>query len=130
MTQTLYKVVPARRAASESPKPSRHQKKRQLVEKKLEGDTAATEAPSELTVYRAEAGYRRFTLGLYTNREAARAHCEDGARGGQNDSHLAWYPDDDDEAVEALFVAGVGSDTGFTVTAVTVASEYGGMTDE
>ncbi|GAA4635473.1 hypothetical protein GCM10023196_081100 [Actinoallomurus vinaceus] len=111
-------------------KAPRHQKKRQLVEKKLEGDTAATEAPSELTIYRADAGHGRAILGLYTNREAARAHCEDYARGGQNDEPLVWYPDDADEAVEALSVAGVGLDTGFTVTAVTVASEYGGKTDE
>ncbi|WP_460347618.1 hypothetical protein [Actinoallomurus acanthiterrae] len=100
------------------------------MEKKLEGETAATEAPSELTIYRADAGHGRAILGLYTNREAARAHCEDYARGGQNDEPLVWYPDDADEAVEALSVAGVGLDTGFTVTAVTVASEYGGKTDE
>ncbi|MDT0546467.1 MULTISPECIES: hypothetical protein [Streptomyces] len=69
-------------------------------------------------------------LGLYTNREAARAHCEDYARGGQDDVPFAWYPNDDNEAVEGLFVEGEGSDTGFTVTAVPVASGYDGKADE
>ncbi|MDT0543587.1 MULTISPECIES: hypothetical protein [Streptomyces] len=98
---------------------------------KREGHAAAAEAPPELTVYQAEAAHRRFALDLYTNREAARAHCEAYARREPCHQQLDWYPDPDNEAVERLFVAADKvSYTGFTVTAVTVASEYGGEADE
>ncbi|MFD8382079.1 hypothetical protein ACFV2X_26730 [Streptomyces sp. NPDC059679] len=102
------------------------------MKEKLEGRPAAAGPRSELTVYQAEAGHRRFALDLYTNREAARAHCEAYARREPHHQRLAWYPDAANEAVERLFavVAGEESDTGFTVTAVPVASEYGGEADE
>ncbi|MGY0064234.1 hypothetical protein ACWY4P_48715 [Streptomyces sp. LZ34] len=101
------------------------------MNEKPHGHMTAAEAPPELTIYRAEAGHRRFALDLYTNREAARAHCEAYARREPCHQQLAWHPDPANAAVEALFVvAGEVSDTGFTVTAVTVASEYGGEADE
>lgn len=102
------------------------------MKEKLEGRPAAAGPPSELTIYQAEAGRRRFVLVLYTNREAARAHCEAYARREPHHRRLAWHPDADNEAVEGLFaeIAGEEPDTGFTVTAVPVASEYGGEADE
>jgi hypothetical protein len=87
-------------------------------------------AAPALTVYRAQ--HDSIVMGLYTTREAARAHCEAEERlswpTGTTLS-FSWVPDDPDEddSVEELsVVAGQNeeSTTGYVVTPLEVASEY------
>lgn len=89
------------------------------------GITALTAGePVELTIYRTEYEHGQLPLGLYSNREAARAHGEDLIRreGMPAGSHITWIPDfGDDEAIEELAVFGPGKDdenssTGYLVT--------------
>lgn len=95
---------------------------------------ASTEQPApttaELTVYRAS--HESIVMGLYTTREAARAHCEADERathrGGTVGLTFAWVPDDSDpHSPEELCVfAGLDDEdtTGYVVTPLAVATEY------
>lgn len=88
--------------------------------------------PVELTVYRAEYEEGQVPLGLYTNRDAARAHGEDliTREGLPAGAILTWIPDfGDDEAIEELAVFGPGKDdenssTGYLVTPLTITAVY------
>lgn len=93
----------------------------------------STPQPAELTIYRAS--HDSIVMGLYTTREAAREHCETLMHREQPDADLNWYTDPTEgyeDAPEDLFmvIAGGESDTGYTVTALTVASEYDEEADE
>ncbi|MFE6223304.1 hypothetical protein [Streptomyces sp. NPDC057854] len=86
-----------------------------------------------LTLYRA--AHDSIPLGLYTSREAARAHCEDLMRREGDAGTLVWIPDDDTpEATEDLVVFPVGSSdapvTGYTVTPLSAAAAYDPEADE
>ncbi|MEV7282848.1 hypothetical protein [Streptomyces sp. NPDC093111] len=94
-------------------------------------------APVDLTVCRASRD--SVPLGLYTTREAARAHCEAHARRHFTGGYLGWVPDGGgDEAPEGLVVFGPGSDddgpyktvTGYVVTPLTVSASYDAAADE
>ncbi|WP_351233864.1 hypothetical protein [Streptomyces sp. NPDC002133] len=88
--------------------------------------------PVELTIYRAEYEEGQVPLGLYTNRDAARAHGEDliTREGLPADAVITWIPDfGDDEAIEELAVFGPGKDdenssTGYLVTPLTLTCVY------
>lgn len=87
-------------------------------------------AAAELTVYRAS--HESIVMGLYTTREAARAHCEADERatrrGGTDGLTFAWVPEDSDpHSPEELCVfAGLDDEdtTGYIVTPLAVASAY------
>lgn len=80
--------------------------------------------PAELTAYRAAYEHDITPLETYTDREAARCHCEDEALAGlaRDERDLRWETDPDEPEVEELHVDGQA--TGYTVTAVTVPSAY------
>ncbi|MEV0493436.1 hypothetical protein OH782_41525 (plasmid) [Streptomyces sp. NBC_01544] len=87
--------------------------------------------PVELTIYRAEYEEGQLPLGLYTNRDAARAHGEDliTREGTPDGTTLTWTTDfDDDEAIEELTVVGPAGDecspTGYLVTPLTLTAVY------
>lgn len=91
--------------------------------------------PVELTIYRAEYEHAQLPLGLYTNRDAARAHGEDlrTREGLPAGAILTWIPDfSDDEAIEELAVFYPGEDTemeedsstGYLVTPLTLTAVY------
>ncbi|OEJ21580.1 hypothetical protein AS594_39295 [Streptomyces agglomeratus] len=91
--------------------------------------------PVELTIYRAEYEHGQLPLGLYTNRDAARAHGEDlrTREGLPTGAILTWIPDfGDDEAVEELAVFYPGEDdetqedssTGYLVTPLTLTAAH------
>lgn len=90
-----------------------------------ESDTSA-----ELTVYRAS--HESIVMGLYTTREAARAHCEADERatrrGGTDGLTFAWVPDDSDPMSPEELCVFAGPDdedtTGYIVTSLAVAAEY------
>lgn len=82
--------------------------------------------PAELTVYRAE--HDSIVMGLYTTAEAARAHCEAEERlswSKGSDTAFDWIEDDEDGVAElTAWVGGEECETGYVVTALTVASKY------
>ncbi|MDH2393404.1 hypothetical protein QCN29_32500 [Streptomyces sp. HNM0663] len=91
--------------------------------------------PIELTIYRTEYEHGQLPLGLYTNRDAARAHSEDlrTREGLPAGAILTWIPDfGDAEAIEelAVFWPGEGdemeedSSTGYLVTPLTLTAVY------
>ncbi|WP_330481382.1 hypothetical protein [Streptomyces sp. NBC_00724] len=87
--------------------------------------------PVELTIYRAEYEEGQLPPGLYTNRDAARAHGEDliTREGTPDGTTLTWTTDfDDDEAIEELAVVGPAGDecspTGYLVTPLTLTAVY------
>src|SRR5690606_3954321 len=91
------------------------------------------------TVYRAS--HDSIVMGLYTSREAARAHCETVLRHEIGDKGvLGWIPDDgSDLAPEELFIFGPSvdedgfpreTDTGYVVTPLEVAAAYDPDGDE
>lgn len=97
--------------------------------------------PVELTIYRAEYEHGQLPLGLYTNREGARAHGEDlrTREGLPTGAILGWIPDfGDAEAIEelAVFYPGEGdemeedSSTGYLVTPLTLTAAYVPEVDE
>ncbi|MEU5108194.1 hypothetical protein AB0H07_39055 [Streptomyces sp. NPDC021354] len=109
----------------------------------LEARLAAAEAafpgityltPGEpVLVYRAEHYSDLLTFGLYTNREAARAHGEDMDRRDRTQSRSTkirtWVPESGDkDAVEELVVFGPDEEdedaTGYLVTPLTVTAVY------
>lgn len=90
----------------------------------------STPQPADLTIYRAS--HDSIVMGLYTSREAARAHCltlllrEDGDR-----ESYGWVPDDGGElAAEELCIGYDVECTGYVVTPLTVASKYDEEADE
>ncbi|MEV6105749.1 hypothetical protein AB0M28_13680 [Streptomyces sp. NPDC051940] len=98
---------------------------------------SAEVSPGELVVYRAEYEHEITPLGLYTTREAARAHCEAHIRREWPPGtalSFDWIRDDEDPLnPEELYVtAGQNeeSTTGYLVTPLTVASECDEEADE
>lgn len=95
-------------------------------------EAARSAVAEELVIYRAE--HDSIVLGLYTNREAARAHCEAYVRREEPDGsirHLSWWTEDvaDDEAVYELYITPAAVDstarpTGYVVTPLGVAAAY------
>ncbi|MER8042733.1 hypothetical protein [Streptomyces sp. NPDC094032] len=94
-------------------------------------------APVDLTVFRAS--LNSLPLGLYTTREAARAHCEVLVRRDTTGGYLGWVPDHGgNDASEDLVVFGPDGDadgpvetiTGYLVTPLTVAASYDAEADE
>ncbi|MET9952365.1 hypothetical protein ABZ135_12560 [Streptomyces sp. NPDC006339] len=92
---------------------------------------------AELTVYRAQ--HDAIPLGLYTNRAAARAHCEELLRRDISGGSLGWVPDHGGpDSPEDLVVVGPGGDedgpdetvTGYVVTPLSVATAYDAEADE
>lgn len=79
---------------------------------------------AELTVYRAAYEHDITPLETYTLQAAARCHCEDEALTGlaRDEVALHWKTDPDEPEVQELHVGGEA--TGYTVTAVTIASAY------
>lgn len=93
--------------------------------------------PVELTIFRAEYEEGQLPLGLYTNRDAARAHGEDliTREGTLHGATLTWTTDfDDDEAIEELAVVGPGGNeysvTGYLVTPLTLTAVYAPEAEE
>jgi hypothetical protein len=86
--------------------------------------------PAELVIYRAE--HETIVFGRYTNREAARAHCEALLRREVGDAvFLGWVPDHGgDDAPEELCLGEDVECTGYVVTPLTVASAYDQDGDE
>lgn len=91
-----------------------------------------------LTIYRAS--HDSIVMGLYTNREAARQHCEANVRLEEPEGsirHLSWWTEDvaDDDAEYELHitpaeVGGLIRGTGYVVTPLDVASAYDEGADE
>ncbi|MDQ0943317.1 hypothetical protein [Streptomyces sp. V1I1] len=90
----------------------------------------STPQPAELTIYRAS--HESIVFGRYTNRAAARAHCETLVRREVGeDVFLGWVPDHGGEdAPEELCTGEDVECTGYVVTPLTVASEYDAEADE
>ena len=108
-------------------------------EKAAPTGTTATPQPAEVTIYRAS--HDSIVMGHYTNREAARAHCETYVRREFGTAcTLGWVPDHGGEdAPEELSVFGPETDgdgvpdetcTGYIVTPLTVTSAYDEEADE
>lgn len=106
---------------------------------------------AELTVYRAS--HDSIVMGLYTTRDAARAHCEaqfrrelpaavsgvsaDGKRfegrgAVTDDSSFDWIEDEEDGVAELIAATadGIEVETGYVVTALTVQAAYDEEADE
>ncbi|WP_063735580.1 hypothetical protein [Streptomyces sp. RTd22] len=93
----------------------------------VEGETAE---PAELTIYRAS--HDAIVMGRYTNRDAARKHCETVLRREVGpDVFLGWVPDDGSEhAAEELCIGHDVLCSGYIVKPLTVDSEYDEEADE
>lgn len=94
------------------------------------GTGESTQA-AELVIYRASYEHEQIPLGLYTSREAARAHCEAHVRCELLTVSLDWIEDEEDGVAE--LVAAVGEEehsTGYVVTPIEVASAYDEEADE
>ncbi|THA28263.1 hypothetical protein E4198_00165 [Streptomyces sp. RKND-216] len=93
------------------------------------GEPACDTAPG-ITVYRAS--YDSIAMGLYTTREAARAHCEAYVRREVGDEViLDWVPDDSSEDAPEELCTGYDAEcTGYIVTPLTVAAAYDEEADE
>ncbi|MEV8600491.1 hypothetical protein AB0465_11495 [Streptomyces griseoviridis] len=94
---------------------------------RLQGLTGG-DAPA-LTVYRSS--WDSFHLGTYTREAEARKHCEDRARRDLPGATLDWIVDEEDGVAE--LAASFGEDersTGYTVTALEIASTYDPEADE
>ncbi|AZM46612.1 hypothetical protein DMB38_13010 [Streptomyces sp. WAC 06738] len=95
------------------------------------GITQANAAPT-VEVFRAEYEHEITPMESYTTRAVAREHCETEAREVEPRPcevfELEWRPDPDDERTEELWVVGTtpGDEerTGYSVTAVAIATEY------
>ena len=86
-------------------------------------------APADVTVWRAQ--HDSIPMGLYTTREAAKAHCEADTLRDLPGVSLDWIEDEEDGVAE--LIAAFGEDerpTGYVVTALTVASAYDKEDDE
>ncbi|MFD4787855.1 hypothetical protein ACFWN1_12535 [Streptomyces sp. NPDC058459] len=105
------------RVALESAKRGRRKARAQVAEMQS--------AP--LTVYRAD--WSAFRLGTYTSAAAARKHCETHVKREIPGATLDWIEDDGVAELTAAFGEDERS-TGYTVTAVEVASEYDEEADE
>lgn len=93
------------------------------------------DATPEVTIFRAGFEGHDIPLGLYTNAEAARAHCEAYVRReypAGTQLVMAWSVDEDDPNIVELDVEinGRTESTGYIVTAVPVASEYDPESEE
>lgn len=90
---------------------------------------AADEQPP-LTVFRASRD--SIVLGLYTNAEAARAHCEAEVRRATPAAVMQWAIDEDDTAIADLGIEvdGRAWSTGYFVTGLELASVYDEGADE
>lgn len=89
------------------------------------GGGPAAEAAQPLTVYRAS--HDAIVMGLYTNAEAPRAHCEGAFRQEIPSLHLDWIEDEEEEDGVAELVAAIGEDerpTSYVVTALTAEAAY------
>ncbi|MER7108820.1 hypothetical protein [Streptomyces sp. NPDC000229] len=97
--------------------------------------------PVEPTIYRAEYEHGQLPLGIYTNRDAARAHGEDlrTREGLPTGAILTWIPDfGDAEAIEELAVFYPGEDnemeedssTGYLITPLTLTAVYNPEAEE
>jgi hypothetical protein len=89
--------------------------------------TLALAAPDDqpLTVYRAS--HDSIAMGLYTTRQAARAHCEaeEAAASTTDRAPFDWIEDEEDGVDEmTAWTGGEECTTGYIVTALTVAAEY------
>lgn len=93
----------------------------------------STQAPAELTVYRAWHDADGIPLGLYTTEAAAREHCDTLLRREATGRTWDWAPDEDGDLVQ-FFVSKLSDrpeeTTGYLVTPVTVAAEYDAEADE
>lgn len=84
---------------------------------------------AELTVYRAS--HDSIVMGYYTNRDAARAHCEAVLRREWPNSLLDWIEDEEDGVAELVAESADGeTETGYVVTALTVQAAYDEGADE
>ncbi|WP_435643395.1 hypothetical protein ACR9VJ_18280 [Streptomyces sp. H49] len=82
-----------------------------------------------ITVHRA--AWDSMPLGLYARHGAARAHCEAHARRDLPTAAFDWIEDEEDGVAELVAtVDGQEGVTGYTVTALEVASEYDEGADE
>lgn len=83
-------------------------------------------------VYRAE--HESIVMGLYTNREAAQAHCEAEERrawAAVESLSFDWIEDEEDGVAElTVWADGEECTTGYVVTALEVAAEYDEEADE
>jgi hypothetical protein len=97
---------------------------RRMADEGTEKDTREGESTPALTVYRAS--HDSIVMGLYTTREAARAHCEaEACIGIVGDASLDWIEDEEDGVDEmTAWVGGEETWTGYVVTPLEVASEY------
>ncbi|MFI5687835.1 hypothetical protein [Streptomyces sp. NPDC051636] len=97
---------------------------------KVAGWLAPTaDAASELTVYRAS--HDSIVMGLYTTAAEARKHCETELRREWPNSLLDWIEDEEDGGAELVAESADGeTETGYIVTALTVASAYDEEDDE
>jgi hypothetical protein len=86
--------------------------------------------PAELTIYRAS--HESIVMGRYTNRNAARKHCETVLRRELGeDVFLGWVPDHGgDDAPEELCIGEDFECSGYVVTPLAIASEYDEEADE
>ncbi|MHC5259864.1 hypothetical protein ACYSUO_18460 [Streptomyces sp. UC4497] len=104
-----------------------------VLRRLLDAEARVTEleaAPT--TVYRAEHPDSGITLGTYSNRQAARQHCETVLRREIGDEvFLGWVPDDGSElAAEELCIGEDVVCSGYFVTPLEIASEYDEEADE
>lgn len=86
-------------------------------------------------VYRAS--HESIPMGLYTNRQSAREHCETLMRRETNGTALEWRLDEpsEEDSPEELWDLGHGPNdewfaTGYVVTPLEIASEYDAEADE
>lgn len=96
------------------------------------GGITQADAEPTVEVFRAEYEHEITPIESYTTREVAREHCETEAEGSEPRPRdlfeLEWRPDPDDERAEELWVVGTAPGdeerTGYSVTAVAIATEY------
>ncbi|MFI9824464.1 hypothetical protein ACIHFC_29030 [Streptomyces sp. NPDC052013] len=83
------------------------------------------------TIKAYRAGWDSMPLGLYATPRAARAHCEAHARRDLPTATFDWIEDEEDGVAELVAtVDGEEGPTGYTVTALEIASEYDEEADE
>ncbi|MEU0332177.1 hypothetical protein [Streptomyces sp. NPDC006193] len=94
-----------------------------------EADQDEAKSARALIIYRAS--WDSIQLGLYTTEAAARTHCETHARRDLPTASFDWIEDEEDGVAELVAdVDGEESVTGYSVTALEVASEYDEEADE
>ncbi|MFF5984372.1 hypothetical protein ACFY78_36575 [Streptomyces olindensis] len=88
-----------------------------------------SEGAQPLIIYRAS--WDTMRLGRYTTQAEARKHCEDHARRDLPTTSFDWIEDEEDGVAELVAtVDGTEGPTGYTVTALEIASKYNPEADE